>query len=106
MRQKIAEACRQRKREAGGTRNPGPPRPVIRPLWSRFVVGWYEGGKNDRKLALLLFDAERGECGSTLPTWWLAQASGSIPKRITKTMSKVALKYVRKERVRRTDGPC
>jgi general stress protein 26 len=34
---------------------------VIDRLWNRFVAAWYEGGKDDPKLALLRFDAERAE---------------------------------------------
>ena len=34
---------------------------VIDRLWNRFVAAWYEGGKDDPKLALLRFDPERGE---------------------------------------------
>jgi general stress protein 26 len=30
-------------------------------LWNRFVAAWFEGGKDDPKLALLRLDAERGE---------------------------------------------
>src|SRR5262245_54791139 len=36
-------------------------RAVIDRLWNRFVAAWYEGGKNDPKLALLRFDAEKAE---------------------------------------------
>lgn len=36
-------------------------RTVIDRLWNRFVAAWYEGGKDDPKLALLRFDAERAE---------------------------------------------
>jgi general stress protein 26 len=32
-------------------------RQVIERLWNRFVAAWYEGGKEDPKLALLRFDA-------------------------------------------------
>ncbi|CAN5674367.1 pyridoxamine 5'-phosphate oxidase family protein [soil metagenome] len=30
-------------------------------LWNRFVAAWYEGGKDDPKLVLLRFDAEKAE---------------------------------------------
>ena len=30
-------------------------------LWNRFVAAWFEGGKDDPKLALLRFDAEEAE---------------------------------------------
>ena len=36
-------------------------RTVMDQLWNRFVAAWFEGGKNDPKLALLRFDAERAE---------------------------------------------
>jgi general stress protein 26 len=34
---------------------------MIDRLWNRFVAAWFPGGKNDPKLALLRFDAERAE---------------------------------------------
>lgn len=36
-------------------------REMIEKLWNPFIAAWFEGGKNDPKLALLRFDAERGE---------------------------------------------
>lgn len=36
-------------------------RAVIYRLWNRFVAAWYEGSKDDPKLALLRLDAEHGE---------------------------------------------
>ncbi len=36
-------------------------RTVIDRLWNRFVAAWYEGGKDDPKLALMRLDAERAE---------------------------------------------
>lgn len=36
-------------------------RAVIDRLWNRFVAAWYEGGKDDPKLALLRLDAEEAE---------------------------------------------
>jgi general stress protein 26 len=36
-------------------------RAAIDRLWNRFAAAWYEGGKDDTKLALLRFDAERAE---------------------------------------------
>ena len=36
-------------------------RSTIDRLWNRFVAAWYEGGKDDPKLALLRLDAERAE---------------------------------------------
>ena len=35
--------------------------PSIDRLWNRFVAAWFEGGKDDPKLALLRLDAERAE---------------------------------------------
>lgn len=36
-------------------------RTTIDRLWNRFVAAWFPGGKDDPKLALLRFDAERAE---------------------------------------------
>jgi len=36
-------------------------RAVVDRLWNRFVAPWYEGGKDDPKLALLRLDAEKAE---------------------------------------------
>jgi general stress protein 26 len=36
-------------------------RAVIDRLWNRFVAAWFEGGKDDPKLALLRLDAESAE---------------------------------------------
>jgi general stress protein 26 len=36
-------------------------RAVIDRLWNRFVAAWFEGGKDDPKLTLLRFDADRAE---------------------------------------------
>ena len=36
-------------------------REVVDRLWNRFVAAWYEGGKDDPKLALLRLDPDRGE---------------------------------------------
>jgi len=36
-------------------------RAVIDRLWNRYVAAWYEGGKDDPKLALLRLDAEQAE---------------------------------------------
>lgn len=36
-------------------------RAVIDRLWNRFVAAWYQGGKDDPKLVLLRFDAEKAE---------------------------------------------
>ncbi|AXK80089.1 general stress protein [Pseudolabrys taiwanensis] len=36
-------------------------RATIDRLWNRYVAAWFEGGKDDPKLALLRLDAERAE---------------------------------------------
>lgn len=36
-------------------------RAVIDRLWNRFVAAWYEGGKDDPKLALIRLDPEKAE---------------------------------------------
>ena len=36
-------------------------RAVIDRLWNRFIAAWYEEGKDDPKLVLLRFDAEKAE---------------------------------------------
>jgi general stress protein 26 len=36
-------------------------RATIDKLWNRFIAAWFEGGKDDPKLALLRLDAERAE---------------------------------------------
>ncbi len=36
-------------------------REMIEKLWNPFIAAWFEKGKNDPKLALLRFDAYRGE---------------------------------------------
>jgi general stress protein 26 len=36
-------------------------RATIEKLWNRYVAAWFEGGKDDPKLALLRLDAERAE---------------------------------------------
>jgi len=36
-------------------------RAVVDRLWNPFVAAWFEGGKDDPKLALIRFDAERAE---------------------------------------------
>ncbi|WP_295555095.1 pyridoxamine 5'-phosphate oxidase family protein [uncultured Hyphomicrobium sp.] len=36
-------------------------RAVIDRLWNPFIAAWFEGGKDDPKLALLRFDAERAQ---------------------------------------------
>jgi general stress protein 26 len=70
-------------------------RATIDRLWNRFVAAWYEGGKDDPKLALLRLDPERAEI-------WLDASSimagirimlGADPKREYKeNVAKVALR--------------
>jgi len=36
-------------------------RAVVDRLWNRYVAAWFEGGKDDPRLALLRFDAERAK---------------------------------------------
>ena len=36
-------------------------RAVVDRLWNRFVAAWYEGGKDDPKLALLRLDPDEGQ---------------------------------------------
>jgi general stress protein 26 len=36
-------------------------RAVVDRLWNRFVTAWYEGGKDDPKLALLRLDPDAGQ---------------------------------------------
>jgi general stress protein 26 len=70
-------------------------RAVIDRLWNRLVAAWYEGGKDDPKLALLRLDPERAEI-------WLDASSmlagikllfGADPKKDYKdNVAKVALK--------------
>jgi general stress protein 26 len=36
-------------------------RAVVDRLWNRYVAAWFEGGKDDPKLALLRLDAESAE---------------------------------------------
>jgi general stress protein 26 len=57
-------------------------RAVIDRLWNRYVAAWYEGGKDDSKLALLRLDAERAEIwleGSSLIAG-IKMLFGSDPK--------------------------
>ena len=44
-----------------GTVQPHDDRATIDRLWNRFVAAWYDGGKDDPKLALLRFDATHAE---------------------------------------------
>lgn len=70
-------------------------REAIDRLWNRFIAAWYEGGKDDPKLALLRLDANNAEI-------WLNASSllagikillGSDPKKDYKeNVAKVSLK--------------
>ena len=44
-----------------GTLSQSHDRTVIDRLWNRFVAAWYEGGKDDPKLALIRLDPENAE---------------------------------------------
>jgi len=44
-----------------GTLSVDTDRAVIDRLWNRYVAAWFEGGKDDPKLALLRLDAENAE---------------------------------------------
>jgi general stress protein 26 len=43
-------------------------RAMVDKFWNRYVAAWFEGGKDDPKLALLRFDADRAEI-------WLDESS-------------------------------
>ena len=64
-------------------------------LWNRFVAAWFEGGKDDPKLALLRLDAERAEIwldGSSLVAG-IKLLLGVDPKKSYKDqVTKVALR--------------
>jgi general stress protein 26 len=64
-------------------------------LWNRFVAAWFEGGKDDPKLALLRLDAERAEIwldGSSLVAG-IKMLLGVDPKESYKDqVAKVALR--------------
>lgn len=57
-------------------------RAVIDRLWNPFVAAWYEGGKDDPKLALLRLDAERAEIWENATSMFagLKLLLGSDPK--------------------------
>jgi general stress protein 26 len=44
-----------------GTLSVDTDRAVIDKLWNRYVAAWFQGGKDDPKLALLRLDPEQGE---------------------------------------------
>jgi general stress protein 26 len=64
-------------------------------LWNRFVAAWFEGGKDDPKLALLRMDAEQAEIwldGSSLVAG-IKMLLGVDPKESYKDqVAKVALR--------------
>jgi general stress protein 26 len=57
-------------------------RPVIDRLWNKFVAAWYEGGRDDPKLVLLRFNAERAEIWKDGSSLWAGfkMLLGSDPK--------------------------
>jgi len=70
-------------------------RAVIDRLWNRFVAAWYEQGKDDPKLVLLRFDAERAEIWKDGSSLWagIKMLLGSDPKQDYKdNVAEVALK--------------
>jgi general stress protein 26 len=70
-------------------------RAVIDRLWNRFVAAWYEHGKDDPKLALLRFDAERAEIWKDGSSLWagIKMLLGSDPKQDYKdNVAEVTLK--------------
>ena len=58
-------------------------------FWNRYVAAWFEGGKDDPKLALLRLDADHAEIwldeGVSLPV--SSSCSAQIPKKNTRTKS-------------------
>ena len=70
-------------------------RDVIDRLWNRYVAAWYEGGKDDPKLALIRLDAERAEIwldGSSLIAG-IKMLFGSDPKQeYRENVAEVSLK--------------
>jgi general stress protein 26 len=58
-------------------------RAIIDKLWNSFVAVWYEGGKDDPKLALLRFDPERAQVWLNENNLWAAfkLLLGRDPKR-------------------------
>lgn len=70
-------------------------RAVIDRLWNRFVAAWYEEGKDDPKLVLLRFDAERAEIWKDGSSLWagIKMLLGSDPKQDYKgSVAEVTLK--------------
>lgn len=55
---------------------------VIDRLWNAFVAAWYEGGRNDPKLALLRFDPAEGQIWENGSSLWagIKMLFGADPK--------------------------
>jgi general stress protein 26 len=58
-------------------------RAVIDRLWNPFIAAWFEGGKDDPKLALLRFDAERAQIWENATTFFagIRLLLGADPKK-------------------------
>jgi general stress protein 26 len=58
-------------------------RAVIDRLWNKFVAAWYEGGKDDPKLRLIRFDAERAQIWENATTLYagIKLLLGADPKK-------------------------
>lgn len=70
-------------------------RAIIDRLWNRFVAAWYEQGKDDPKLVLLRFDAERAEIWKDGSSLWagIKMLLGADPKQDYKdNVAEVTLK--------------
>ena len=67
----------------GGALHRDDDRAAIDRLWNPFVAAWFEGGKDDPKLALLRFDAEHAEI------WLNASSLLSGAKMLTRSRAPV-----------------
>ena len=56
-------------------------RAVIDRLWNPMIASWFEGGKNDPKLALIRFDAESADI-------WQASAGASLKAAVIKLLTR------------------
>lgn len=58
-------------------------RAVIDRLWNKYVAAWYEGGKDDPKLRLIRFDAERAQIWENATTLYagIKLLLGADPKK-------------------------
>ena len=58
-------------------------RSVIDRLWNKYVAAWYEGGKDDPKLRLIRFDAERAQIWENATTLYagIKLLLGADPKK-------------------------